>query len=301
MLCCASCGIAAGGDDINLKNCDGCDLVKYCSDECQEDHRAQHEMECKKRAAELHDGILFKQPESRHDGDCPICCLPLPIDTQKSCFFTCCSKLTCKGCDYTNTNREIEGRLEEKCPFCRKAAPKSDDEENEQIMKRVNANDPLAMCHLGTIRYYEGDYTAAFENWTRAASLGDAEAHYQLSFLYGEGQGVEKDEKKALYHTEQAAIGGYPEARYNLGCFEGKNGRPDRAEKHFIIAAKLGHVQSLDTLKKAYKAELVSKEEFAEALRGYQTAIEAMKSPQREEAAEFFAKRLASERDRQGA
>ena len=26
--CCASCGIA-GDDDIKLKDCDGCDLVKY--------------------------------------------------------------------------------------------------------------------------------------------------------------------------------------------------------------------------------------------------------------------------------
>ena len=45
---CACCGIA-GVDDIKLKDCDDCDLVKYCSDECQEDHRPKHEEECKKR------------------------------------------------------------------------------------------------------------------------------------------------------------------------------------------------------------------------------------------------------------
>ena len=39
---CASCGIAAV-DDVKLKRCnDGCDLVKYCSDKCQELHREQH-------------------------------------------------------------------------------------------------------------------------------------------------------------------------------------------------------------------------------------------------------------------
>eukprot|EP00985_Skeletonema_marinoi_P020392 scaffold12117_cov76-Skeletonema_marinoi.AAC.2 len=34
--CCASCGIA-GGDDIKLKKCNGCYLVKYCSLKCQKD------------------------------------------------------------------------------------------------------------------------------------------------------------------------------------------------------------------------------------------------------------------------
>ena len=39
---CANCGIA-GVDDVTLKDCDGgCDLVKYCSDKCQENHRGQH-------------------------------------------------------------------------------------------------------------------------------------------------------------------------------------------------------------------------------------------------------------------
>jgi hypothetical protein len=38
-MCCASCGTAAV-DDIKLKNCDGgCDLVKYCSDTCEANHR----------------------------------------------------------------------------------------------------------------------------------------------------------------------------------------------------------------------------------------------------------------------
>jgi hypothetical protein len=40
---CACCGIAAV-DDIKLKLCDGgCDLVKYCGDEGQGNHREQHE------------------------------------------------------------------------------------------------------------------------------------------------------------------------------------------------------------------------------------------------------------------
>ena len=291
-LCCASCGIA-GIDDIKLKDCDGCDLVKYCCDECRED-RPQHKEECKKRAAELWDEILFRQPESSSYGDCPICCLPIPIDPKKSAMMTCCSKVICKGCTFANFKREAEGRLEHKCLFCRKALLTTKEENNEQLMKRIEANDPVAMRHMGTVIYYEGDTNAAFDYFTMAAALGDAEAHYQLSCLYGRGEGVEKDSGKKLHHLKEAAIGGQPNARHNLGCEEGNNGRMDRAAKHFIIAAKLGHDDSLGNVKDLYKDGLVSKDDFAAALRGHHAAIVATKSPQREEAEKFFqSQRLA--------
>ena len=75
---CACCGTAAVVDNVKLKDCDaGCDLVKYCSDDCQENHREQHEEECMKRMAELRDDDLFTMPDGSHLGECPICCLPL--------------------------------------------------------------------------------------------------------------------------------------------------------------------------------------------------------------------------------
>ena len=235
---CASCG-TAGSDDIKLRKCTACYLVRYCSVKCQKEHRSQHKKECKRRAAELRDEILFKQPESSHYGDCPICCLPLPVDPEKSNMMTCCSKIICHGCNYGNQKREYEARCLPKCPFCREALSKTDEEVNERLMKRVEANDPEAICDMGMERYNEGDYKSAFEYWTRAAALGDAHAHYQLSVLYRDGEGVEKDEKKELHHAEQAAIGGHPEARHNLGLMEGNNDRLDRAAKHWIIGANL--------------------------------------------------------------
>ena len=285
---CASCG-TAGGDDIKLKRCNACYLVRYCSVKCQKDHRPKHKKECKKRAAELREELLFKQPESSHLGDCPICCLPMPIDKEKSIFYTCCSKLICKGCSFANMKREAEGRLQYKCPFCRKDKPKTLEENNELLQKRIEANEPVAMRETGVIRYERGDYKAAFDYWTRAASLGDVEAHYQLSTLYHEGKGVEKDEKKLKHHLTEAAIGGHPDARFNLACLEGRNGRVDRAVKHFIIAAKLGNDNSLGKLK-----ILMKKEEFGAVLRGYQAAIDATKSPQREEAAKWMRMRQAA-------
>ena len=70
---CAACG-NEGGD--SLKACTACHMVKYCNRDCQIAHRPQHKTECKKRAAELRDVALFKQPPRR--GDCEICFLPLP-------------------------------------------------------------------------------------------------------------------------------------------------------------------------------------------------------------------------------
>ena len=288
---CASCGIA-GGDDIKLKRCTACYLVKYCSVICQREHRPKHKKECKKRAAELKDEILFKQPESTHHGDCPICCLPLPIDPEKSTLTICCCKMICFGCTYADSMREIEGGRLPKCPFCRKEAGSTDEENNRLLMKRIEANDPVAICYKGTTKFHEGDHKAAFEYWSRAAALGDVRAHYEVSVLYREGKGVEKDKKKELQHLEEAAIGGHPGARHNLGCVEEDNGRMDRAAKHWIIAAKLGDDYSLKSAESLYNAGLVSKEDFAAALRGHIDATAATKSRQRGKAAQFYKRNI---------
>jgi len=291
---CASCGIAEV-DEIKLTKCDGCDLVRYCSDKCQQDHRMQHKVMCKQRAAELRDEILFKQPDGSHRGDCPICFLPLPLDLTKSTKMSCCSKTICKGCEFANCRLQFEGRLDITCPFCRHPFPETKEEANKINLKRVEANDPVAIAEVGRRLCHEGEYDTAFEYLTKAAELGDVDAHYLISDLYRDGQGVEKDEKKALYHFEEAAIAGHPEARFQLACYEGKNSRFDRMVKHFIISANLGHDESIQGLKLCYKEGKVSKEDFASALRAHQAAVNETKSPQREEASKAWQRRKPRE------
>ena len=285
MMCCAACGTAEV-DDIKLKTCTACTSVRYCSVKCQREHRPQHKRACKKRAAELHDEILFKQPDSSHEGDCPICCLPISLDQTKSTMMSCCSKVICEGCYHSNEVRITRGSLEPTCPFCRHPKPKSEEEYEKNVMKRVDLNDPVAILQTSLRRYEAGDYDGAFRYVNKAAELGDAGAHYCLSRFIYEGRCVEKNGKKEVYHLEQAAIGGHAKARYNLGIDEEGNGRMDRAIKHWIIAATLGCDDSVDALKDSFRGGLVSKEDFAAALRAHQAAIEATKSPQRE-AAEF--------------
>eukprot|EP00984_Skeletonema_dohrnii_P017532 scaffold8001_cov92-Skeletonema_dohrnii-CCMP3373.AAC.2 len=288
MMFCASCGIAEV-DDIKLMTCNDCDLVRYCSDKCQQGHRPRHDAKCKERAAELRDEILFRQPESTHFGDCPICCLPLLFNNNKSAMYTCCSKTICKGCEYASKLRQTEGRLEETCPFCRHPLSKDDEESNTNIMRRIEANDPHAMGHMGKRHWDEGDYDTAFEYLSRAAELGDAHAHFLLGHMYSWGQCVEKDKMRKLYHLEEAAIAGHPFARHSLAYYEQENESFDRAMKHWIIAANLGYDKAIQALKGYYKRGLISKEDFAASLRAHQAAVDATKSPLREEAAKFFA------------
>eukprot|EP00984_Skeletonema_dohrnii_P034629 scaffold33613_cov159-Skeletonema_dohrnii-CCMP3373.AAC.3 len=295
MLMCASCGITAEVDDVKLKNCNDCDLVRYCSIKCQKNHWPQHEEACKKRAAELRDELLFKQPDSSHLGDCPICCLPLPLDKEKSTLKGCCSKVICNGCDHANMVQEEEGKLNFKCPFCRKPTAETDEEFDKQNMKRIEANDPVAMTQRGGDQYDKGDYQSALTYFTKAAELGYVEAHFELSHLYRDGHGVEKDEGKETFHLEEAAIGGHPDARYNLGIGEWNNGKTERAVKHWIIAATQGDDDSIKMLMEGFKEGVVSKDDLAAALRAHHAAVDATKSPQREAAEEYFPNRQAFE------
>ena len=282
---CASCGIAEV-DDIKLVPCDGCGLVRYCSVNCQRDHISRHLLACKQR---VRDEILFKQPESSHLGDCPICMIPLPIHIEKSAeIASCCSKINCVGCSYAHQKREIEMRLDQKCPFCRMALPETDEECDKRRMKRVEMNDPDALCHEGAVQYYKGEYSSAFEYFTKAAKLGDAEAHYKLAYLYHDGDGVENDMEKVIYNLEEAAIAGHPLARYNLGWHEYIDDNIERAVKHFFIGATHGEDNSIKFLMEMFKEGLVVKDVLAAALRAHKVAVDATKSSQREEAEVYY-------------
>lgn len=227
------------------------------------------------------DDLLFAQPRGSCFGDCPLCFLPMPIDTSKHVVFSCCSKFICLGCFHAEEKRQRQLNGPKKCPFCRHPVPTTLAEGNANVTRRAEANDPAALVKVGDIHNHKGEYKRAFHYWRKAADLGDAWAHFNLFFLYQDGKGVEKDVKKEVHHLEEAAIAGHPTARYNLGVHEWNEGSNERAVKHYIIAANLGHDNSLKMLK---KEAIVSKEDLAAALRAHQAAVDAMKSPQRDAA-----------------
>ena len=83
---------------------------------------------------------------------------------------------------------------------------------------------------------------------------------------------------------EQAAIGGHPYARHNLGYYENRNGNIERAVKHWIIAANLGYEVSMQALWLKFKDGSITKEDLEMTLRSHQAAIDAMENPQRDKA-----------------
>ena len=187
--CCASCGIAAV-DDVKLKDCSACKLAKYCGVKCQKEHWQQHKQECKQKAAELRDEILFEQPWSSNLGDCPIFHLLFAIAHWSKIFHSHRMLLQSdlqRLCSCQPEARGTRSTDAKKCPFCRHVLPKSKQQVYKNYLaKRAEANDPAALYRLGMKRFREGNYPAAFEYYSKA--------HYELSVMY-QGQGIDVDGK----------------------------------------------------------------------------------------------------------
>ena len=109
-----------------------------------------------------------------------------------------------------------------------------------------------------------------------------------VGVLYIQGRGVERDENKAKYYYELAAMGGNTMARLNLGCVEGSAGNMNRAMKHWMISARAGDDGSLKEIQDGFVNGNAKKDDFETALRAHQTSKDEMKSEQREAAARFY-------------
>ncbi|KAL7523603.1 hypothetical protein ACHAXR_000251, partial [Thalassiosira sp. AJA248-18] len=229
----------------------------------------------KKRAAEIFDEALFKQPPPR--AECPICFLRLPLEPSGMRYQACCGKIICCGCAYANVIAKRS--ILQICPFCRDAGATSEDDLVEKIKKRVEVGDATAMHNLGCSYLVGGDRefdvpqdsNKALELLHQAAKLGCAESHCSLGDMYFKvkGEGVEKDVKKGKYHWEQAAMGGNEASRYNLGIFEGKAGNVGRAMKHLMISVEFGHDNSLKAIQEMFSMGAVTKDDFEKALRAH--------------------------------
>ncbi|EJK67450.1 hypothetical protein THAOC_11513 [Thalassiosira oceanica] len=282
---CANCG-KPGSDIVKLKKCNACRLVKYCSVDCQKAHRKQHKKACKQRAAELKDERLYNQGHERPEGDfCPICSLPIPLPMENhSVFMSCCMKSICNGCSLATQKR---GMFD--CAFCRSSCPDDDADVLASMKARVTKKDPAAMTFLGQKHCYgklglQKDMRRAIELWTEAAELGSVGALYHLGISHRIGNGVEEDQAKAVEFYERAALEGHAQSRHRLGIYEGLKMNFNSALKHLMISANMGLKDSLELIQKLFIDGIATKEQYAQALEGYQVAVEEMKSHDRDEA-----------------
>ncbi|EJK63027.1 hypothetical protein THAOC_16332, partial [Thalassiosira oceanica] len=148
------------------------------------------------------------------------------------------------------------------------------------------AKDPEAICHLGTI-YNSGGYglekdqSHAIKLLYEAAELGSTEALTKIGVSYYRGsRGVPHDKAKGIHCWESAAMLGCADSRHFLGIAELEKMNPYRAMRHLLIAAKMGYEESLDAIKDLFSDGLATKAQYAEALKGYQDAVEETKSPE---------------------
>jgi TPR repeat protein len=151
----------------------------------------------------------------------------------------------------------------------------------QEIMKRVEANDAIAMGMLGS--YYnhgqlglQQDHVKAMELYVRAADLGNKKAHHNLGSVYHE------DLKKAKFHFEAAAMAGHEEARFNIGGIEFKSGNKERAIKHWAIAASAGHYTAIYALRLSFEGGAVSRESIDTTLAAYNSSCVEMRSEARD-------------------
>ena len=305
IITCAACGKEESGDAI-LKSCTACKSVKYCNRDCQIAHRPQHKKACKKRAIELHDEALFKDPGP--PDECPICFLPLPNIPEQNIFESCCGKVMCNGCIHAMTLEEYRRRLAAAggqrlasqtiafdCAFCRSPNANSPEEHNLRMTRLVEKDNADAICRLAD-DYKDGtngntqSWAKARELWQRAGELGNARAYYNLGIFYNDmAIGMERDEKKAKHYFELAAMMGSLDARYNLANSEARTGNYHRASKHYAIAARAGDKDALERVKELFLDGYITKDGYEIALRAYQSRQYEMKSDMRDKAARFKA------------
>ena len=281
---CANCG--KEGSEVS-NTCNKCKSVMYCNAACKKKHRKKHKKACERRVTELHDEKLFKQPPPLED--CPICFLRMPSLESGQIYMACCGKVICSGCIHAVQSRATK-KEHNICPFCRTPNPTTNEEVIKQFEKRIELNDATAICDMGC-KYAEGllglpqNRAKALELWHRAAELGDADAYCNLGIAYDNGDGVQRDETKAAYYYELAAIRGDSYARANLGVESLEKGDKDRALKHWMITVKDGEYRSLQNIKCIYMDGHVTKDDYAKALRSYRAYLDEIKSDQRDEAA----------------
>jgi TPR repeat protein len=165
------------------------------------------------------------------------------------------------------------------------------------LEKRVNANDANAINQLGVWYLHEDerfsitkDTDKAIELLHRAAELGSAQAYHSLGVIFDNGDGVDEDKVKAKQYFEKAAMGGFASSRLNLGNFDAQAGSFDRAIKHWLIAASCGDIRAVGNIKRTMDIRKATRDDYAQALRGYKQSVNEVKSDNRDRAAAYSGK-----------
>ena len=145
-------------------------------------------------------------------------------------------------------------------------------------------NNPTMLAHClklindGQKLYKEQEYTTAFDNFKKAAGMGEPTAIYLTGICYSYGQGTEKDSVKAFNLYRSAANCGIPAAIHQLAtCYKDGSGTEKNdalALKWYTVAADSGLVRSMSMLAKSYDEGLFTEKNSEKAIEWYKRAAQ---------------------------
>lgn len=104
--------------------------------------------------------------------------------------------------------------------------------------------------------YKSGDFETALAEWTLPAEQGNAQAQYNLGFMYYHGEGVSQNDEIAVMWFSKAAQQGYAYAQTDLGTMyllgRGVPQNDKTAVMWYTKAAEQGHAQAQSNLGDMY-------------------------------------------------
>lgn len=123
-----------------------------------------------------------------------------------------------------------------------------------------------------------GDFTSAYGIWKHLANEGDSYAQFNLGVLYYVGQGVAKNDVRAVFWYHKAAQQGIKIAQYNLGWMYdngiGIRKNEDEAVYWYLKAAQQGYAEAQYQLGRIYEIRGGTIKNNQVSLSWYQQAAE---------------------------
>lgn len=129
-------------------------------------------------------------------------------------------------------------------------------ETTRTLEARATADDADAMFRLGHRLAYgrrrvRPEPWRIADLWRRALALGSERAHLHLARLYAHGRGVRRSATRAVFHYTHAAILGFHDAQYELGCLLRERNRGEDlhdAVNWFAVGAASGDADCMAEL-----------------------------------------------------
>lgn len=161
------------------------------------------------------------------------------------------------------------------------------DEELAYYMALAHSENSVAQLIIG-LSYLYGDmydipnvttdYSKALQWLEKSAQQGNAEALYNLGFIYHNGLGVSQDYSKAMDYYLQSAVKDNSDAMVQIGTFY-RYGREvptdySKAMNWFMKAADNGNAAALFNIGYLYEKGLGVPQDYSEALKWYKKAAD---------------------------